>query len=608
MKNPKFGLLTPAISIGLAVAVFAGHPVRASQTSSKLQATNYFMSVAFTNVPVPPRVAAVSDIPVNTNFSSSFEAGNTDGAGKIDGVGDIGWNNVDYLGPYSQGDVIASLSGSLTTVKSSLMISMTVKGSGFAQDFIGSNQALATLNLKFKNTTGIIAMTSLFTNSFGPVIVLTTNSDGSVSSNYASVVIQTNLTSTPSYQELVFTVASSDIVTNSSTQVTISNSIDSADNTFPFGTPLSTNGQQTITVGALDFTNVVIAYALTWDSSSTLQPVTNAILGLDISQVPLFISNYFAVTTYSTNVFSTNASVNRRFVQEVLSVQTNIAAGSTNLTTMNNLSNLWYEIDGNISGTIHAGGFSHSFAAFPAVLSANHLLYSAFQGTGSNTTLQAQFGTSVGGMPVPTNDNGLWYVGEQPIYNDSLTVLPFTYFDSDVKQAGNSLWMSAPQGDSGISLGLNGTGSLNAPNKAYKATLKGVGFSRGAAYKISGNTGLLTVGYTPGFNVVNFTNTAALTNLQAAGFDSNLTFEAYSNFGTNGAFTTTNFSVVSTDMVVLNGITNSVLNVLNGVPVPVQPVTNTIPNGITTVVLTGKVLGQTIGPINGTNASLPAPQ
>jgi hypothetical protein len=242
------------------------------------------------------------------------------------------------------------------------------------------------------------------------------------------------------------------------------------------------------------------------------------------------------------------------------------------------------------------------------VLSANHTLFSAFEGTGSNTTLQAQFGTNVGGMSVPTNDNGLWYVSEQTVYNDSLSVTPFTYFNSDVKQAGSSLWMSAPQGDSGISLGLNGTGSLSAQNKTYKATLKGVGYSHGAAYKISGNTGLITVGYTPGFNVVNFTNSAALTNLQAAGFDSNLTFEAFSNFGTNSGFTTTNFSAVSTDTVVLNGVTNSVENVLNGVPVAAQSVTNTIPNGITTMLLTGKVLGQTIGPINGTNASPPPPQ
>jgi len=608
MKNLKLVLLTPVLGIGLTVAAYGGNTHRASHASGLLLATNYFMSAEFTNMPTPPRVAAVSDIPVSTNFGSSSEAGYTDGSGKIDGVGDIGWNNVDFLGPYVQGDAIANLSGSITTVKSNLMITMTMKGSGFVQDAIGSNQAVATLSLKFKNTTGIIVMTSQFTNSFGPAIVLTTNSDGSVSSNYFAVVIQTNLTRTPSYQELVFTVASSDIVTNSSSQVTISNSIDSADNTFPFGTPLSTNGQQTITVGALKFTNVVIAYALAWNSSSTLQPVTNAILGLDISQVPAFISNYFAANTYSTNVSGTNASLNRRYVQEVLSAQTNITIGSTNLTMMNNISNLWYEIDGNMSGTIHAGGFSHSFANFPAVLSANHLLYSAFQGTGSNTTLQAQFGTNVGGMPVPTNDNGLWYVGEQPVYNDSLSVTPFTYFNSDVKQAGNSLWMSAPQGDSGISLGLSGTGTLTGPNKTYKAALKGVGYSHGAAWKISGNTGLLTVGYTPGFNVVNFTNTAALTNLQAAGFDSNLTFEAYSNFGTNSGFTTTNFSLVSTDMVVLNGITNSVLNVLNGVPVAAQNVTNSIPNGITTVVLTGKVLGQTIGPINGTNASLPAPQ
>jgi len=42
--------------------------------------------------------------------------------------------------------------------------------------------------------------------------------------------------------------------------------------------------------------------------------------------------------------------------------------------------------------------------------------------------------------------------------------------------------------------------------------------------------------------------------------------------------------------------------------VPAIIVSNTIPNGITTVVLTGKVQGQAIGPINGTNASLPAPQ
>jgi hypothetical protein len=453
-------------------------------------------------------------------------------------------------------------------------------------------------------------MTNEFDSSIGPVIALTLNDDGSTSSNFVTVVIQTNLTINPNYQELVFSVATSDVITNSPTQVGISNAIDSVDDVYPFGNMLSTNGQQSFSVGTLAFTNVVIAYNISWNSSVTSQPVTNAILGLDVSQVPLFISNYFAVLSY------TNIHTHGRYVQEVMSVATNTSftqgtngntSGFTNLTVVNNFSNSWFEIDGTLNGAVRAGAYSHVVKNEPATLAGDHMLYPAFPGTGSNTTLQSQFGARVGDFPVPTNDNGLWYVSEQPVYNDSLSVTPFTYFSADVKQAGKTLWLSAPQGDSHISVGFYGTGSLDPAKATYKAALSGLSFSHNTTYKLSGGTGRLVVDYTILGNVVTYTNTAAVANLEALGFDTNVVDLAYSNYGTNSGLTETNFTWVASTNVVVNGITNSVQNALIGVPVPALIVTNTIPNGITSVILSGKVQGQTIGPINGTNASLPAP-
>lgn len=614
MKKLTLTLSLLTAGLGITVELFANDtaiPSR-STTANSLLATNYILNAEFTNNPVVPNIASVSDIPQSTNFFSAESVSFTDGAGKIEGVSDLGWGVLSHLGPFVQGDVIANVSGSISTVKSNTVVTMTMKGKGFAMDAIGSNQANASLSLSFKSTKGIVMVTNEFDKSVGPAIVLTTNPDGSTSSNFLAVVIQTNLTINPNYNQLVFTVATSDILTNSGTEVTVSNAIDSADNVFPFGNTISTNGQQRFTVGHVTFTNAVIAYVITWDSSQTAQPVTNAILGLDASAVPSFITNFFAVNTF------TNSRPRERFVQTVMSVQTNVTAitvgtngfpgGFTNLTVVNNLSNSWFEIDGFLNGSVHAGKFSQAIKNEPATLTQNHVLFSAFQGTGSNTTLQAQFGPTSGQLPVPTNDNGLWYVAEQPVFSDSLSVTPFTYFSSDVKQSGANMWFSAPQGDSHISVGFFGTGSLNSKQKTYKATLNGVSFSHGTTYKLSGNTGPLTVAFTPLVNVVTLTNTAAAQNLDAAGFGTNLDFEAFSNFATNSGVTTTNFTFISTDTVVLNGVTNNVQNALNGVPIAPSVATNTIPNGITTVVLSGKVQGQAIGPINGTNASVPVPQ
>lgn len=605
------------VGLGVTLELFANNttiPSRStnSPSPSGLLATNYLLNAEFTNNRVVPNIASVSDIPQSTNFFSAESVSFTDGAGKIEGVSDLGWGVLSSLGPFVQGDVIANVSGSITTVKSNTTVVMTMKGKGFAMDATGSDQANASLSLTFKSTKGIVMVTNEFDSTNGSAIVLTTNPDGSTSSNFLAVVIQTNLVINPNYNQLVFTVATSDIVTNSRTEVTVSNAIDSVDNVFPFGTALSTNGQGSFTVGGAAFTKFPIAYVITWDSSMTAQPMTNTILGLDVSEVPSFITNFFAVNS------STNTHPNERIVKTVMSVQTNVTAstggtngftgGFTNLTVVNNLSNSWFEIDGFLNGSVHAGKFSQPIKNEPATLTGNHVLFTAFQGTGSNTTLQAQFGSNVGSVPVPTNDNGLWYVAENPIFSDSLSVTPFTYFSSDVKQAGSAMWFSAPQGDSHISVGFFGTGSLNSKTKTYKATLNGVSFSHGTTYKLSGNTGPLTVAFTPLVNVVTLTNTAALANLDAAGFGTNLDFEAFSNFATNSGVTTTNFTFVSTDTVVLNGVTNNVQNALNGVPIAPSVATNTIPNGITTVVLSGKVQGQTIGPINGTNASVPVPQ
>lgn len=642
MKNVKTSLLILTIGSSLALATLAG--AKPKTTAAPATGTNYTLNAVITNNP-PPSVVIVSGTPFFTGLTSNGQYGvvYTDGSGKLDGVQDLVFTNLS-LGPFSQADFITDIGGSISTVgkTNGLVVNMTMKGNGYAQDTLGGTQDQASLNVTFKSSGGVVSNVSqivtttnvieLYTNIFSGQ----TNINGSVldvtftnvvTNNYYVYYPYTNISLSPTYQELYFLIHDSYFTTNTSpTTISVSNIV-YLDGPYPFGPTLSTNGEYSFRIWACKdcyatniFTNVVIAWSSNYVAAGTNAGVwtTNSpVYGVDISQISNFIADYLAAGTNTYgglqpqfNVYTNTFYPNYREVELVPAVYTNTVVGSgnsyTNITLFRtyygeyvNLpySNGWITVNGKLNGKIAAGKNSVKYSNTAATLSSGpYTLYSTFTGTGGNTNIYGQFGVG------PTNgtDSGVLYVASQYVnYSSIQAYAPMQMFNSTIKQFGKSLWVSG----GGNGFGLKGTGSLNPAKDSYKASIAGVGRVSGSSLVVTGATGPLIVNYTLLTNIVSVTNLAALSNIPDGGLNPN---DLMTAVFTNYTFLTNfNAEFVSTVTNVNGGVSNIVTTDISE-PIAPNVVPNLLSNAITTIFGNGKVFGQKVAG-SGTNAAVPAP-
>lgn len=590
MKNVKISTL--ALSALMAVGLIAG-AAPTTVTTPPPVGTNYDLNAQFTNH--PPEVADVKGVPSILNLASAVDGVVwTDGSGKIDGTEDLTFTNLTGFGPFNQADFITDITGFITTVKSNAAVTMLMKGNGYAQDTYGSTQAAAGLSLAFKGS-GIIDSNSSVALGTYDVVTLTSNSDGSFSTNSFYIFRPfTNITIDAAYQYLSFLVdsSSSTLRFGPTNNTTVLNDI-CVNGTFNFGTPLDTNANGHYHVGSSNFNLFPIASNMVYTAVSTNPPTTNwtAIYGLDIATVPGFISNYFSANTFTNGsanpVFATtNVSI---VVEAITNSNPGGASTNTDLYTLNgarrnlSFSNSFFEIDGFLKGQITAGKRKFSFNDQPASLSESFTWYVAFIGTGANTNLPNQFNNA------PSNDVNVIYVWNRSVSLDNLNVYVKDTFPAKVKSYGKNLWMSS-------SWGFNGAGLLDHKHDTFKEVLTGVARSRGSLLGLTGTIGPLIVDYTILTNVTAYTNLAALAPPSVILLTNMTAFTNYPSFSlttTNGVGTT-NVTVVTDDS-------------CGDVPAPPLVITNIVPDGIKGIILSGKDKGQKVPATAGTNLNLAYP-
>jgi hypothetical protein len=620
MKNVKISLLTLCVGTSIAFAASAG--TRTTTPTAPLAGTNFTMNAVITNTP-PPTVLSINGTPVFDDLGSNSPYGvvYTDGSGKIDGVEDMIFTNLD-LCEFTTGDFITDIGGSISTVggtkrsAASTVVQMTMKGNGYVQGSQVFTQAQAALNLTFKGTLSLSNPSPVTVTGTNAFLLIGTN--GSAFTNEYVYLPSTNISLSPTYQELVFVVQDSYVQTNVSAKAT-NLSVDSTiyTYTFPFGSTLSTNGENIIVPGNATnlFTNVVIAYFTNiYYSTATNSPVitTNAVYGLDYSQVTNFIADALAAgTNYNFNIY-TNFGADYREVELVYAYYTNSVQGSastnsgvyvydTYYTNLGVFSNYWYEVDGTLKGQITAGKCKQSFNATNASFFNPYTYYTLATGTGSNTSAP-YFGTNKSDSWIATNDSGITYVISESSSGDGMSTNdPFGLLDGTVKQFGKNLWFS---GGDGEAYGLSGTGSLNPAKSTYKLNLLGIAQAMGSSLVVTGATATnVIVGYT-GTTVINqasVDNLAAIGGVSNAPVSANFTNVNYAYF----YFQNTNVLVgefyMTTNQVV-GGMTNSYY--LDYVlPVQYTVVTNTV-DSIRSIFANGKVMGQKVSG-SGVNADIP---
>jgi hypothetical protein len=299
MNTGRTSLIAISAIIGGALTGFAANSqaARANGNSTPPPGwTNYTVSVVFTSA--PPVIADVTGLPrlegvrlrAGTNGLTM-----TDGSGQINGVESVFATNLTNFCPFHQATYIVDVSGTIRSVKSNAVVTMSLKGAGYAQDALGATQAASSLNLRFTSQGGIVALTNSVPAPTNDIIVLTTNRGGVVTSNYYHLYYSTNNYYYPGYTVLAFLTEDSRIYTNGSS-IVASNSI--VNDVYPFGATLSTNGEFTFTPdnSTNQFTNVVISYDVTYvaDGINPPESFTNDVYGLDVSQVPAFEAAYLA--------------------------------------------------------------------------------------------------------------------------------------------------------------------------------------------------------------------------------------------------------------------------------------------------------------------------
>ena len=631
----KTCLLTLTIGASLAFTAFA-----ATKTKTPVappEGTNFVLNAVITNNPAPV-VATINGVPQFEDFGSNSQYGvvYTDGSGKIDGVEDMIFTNLD-LCEFTSGDFVTQIGGSISTVggtkktAASTVVQMTMKGNGYVQNSLGSSQAQANVNLTFKGT--LFASNSM-------VNLTTTNTFLEIGTNYGETVGFTNIytyspvtnfyqTNIASYQELYvyYTYESSFVTSNSAAgtnTVLIQNKLCQDYYSVRFGTPTgTTNLGELVTVCTNVFTNVVIGTNIEYSTTGTNVNFadTNLIYGLNISTLP----NYIAAVS---NCVTVNTNGNVAFISYILTNTVAGGAGSSTNTTLYaqifpdsyngtnwifetnavnlSFSNGFFEVDGVLKGQISAGGkCKQSFNGTNASFTLPFTDYATMTGSGANTN-GPYFGTN---RPyLATNDSGIYYVVYEYVPSANLGIAPFATggkFNATVKQFGNNIWISS-QG------GFFGSGAQNPKKGTYKVNLSGIGRLSGSSLVITGATGTNIVGFNILTNVVAVTNTAA--NPPVVGYVTNIT--AYTNNTyyfvpgqvIAGVFVGDDnydyFSLATNGAGTANiTVTNS--SICSFYYIPPTVVTNTV-ECIRTVFGTGKVLGQKVSG-SGTNEDIAYP-
>lgn len=598
------------ICAGLAHTVIAGAP-KTRPPSAPPTATNFTLNAVITNTS-PPVVASIIGAPAFIDHASDSAYGMvfTDGSGKIDGVQDLIFSNLD-LCEFTAGDFVSEIAGSLATVggtknsRASTVVEMTIKGNGYVQNALGTTQAPGTLNLTFKGSlfASNSAVTVTGTNTF--LLISTTN--GVASTNENTYYAQTNINHAPSYQELVFFNEQNTINYQDSLSLMFPD-------VYPFGTTLSTNGEYTINPRSAtnNFNNVVIGYSNTISGApGTLTVSTNPIYGLDGSQVPAFVAAYLAPggTNLSSNVY-TNTGANPSEVSLVTAVFTNTVQGSdsTNIslfvdengnTNDGVFSSSWYGVGGQLKGQISSGSkCKQSFNKTNASFAMPYAHYTLMTGSGSNTAAP-YFGTNQGdGRWIATNDSGVTYVISETPDGATLAVNPLsTVLHAAVKQFGKAIWVFGGQGE----FGLDGAGAMDPKSGAYKVAFRGVGRLSGSSLVVTGATATnVIVGYT-GLTVTNLAAVANYSLMGLSNFPVSVSFANQTLYMYNNNFVAANNDMIP---VVTNGVTNFYISTFfYNVPVQLGVVTNTV-DSIRTFSAIGKMLGQRIF-YSGTNADVP---
>jgi len=628
MKKSKTYLWALTIGTGIALAVSA-------EAGSKTPAppplgTNYTLNAVITNVP-PPVVATITGPPLFACFASNSAFGvvYTDGRGKIDGIEDLVFTNLDLCPPLSQGDFVTQIGGSITTSgrSNNVVVTMTMKGNGYVQDDIGSTQRQSGLNLNFvgrlfpSNSVANLSTTNTFLyigTNFGDTLGFT---------NEYAYLLETNYTFRGGYQTLdMFYYTEQSLVSptntvNGTNTTLVQDSICSADCLTQFGTPTGTTNVQ---VGAICFgncttlfTNVVIGTNITYQSQGTniVTARTNYIYGIDSSNLPAWMA---AIT----NCIATNGT---GFVQIITAAISNVVAAtsSTNIYTYAHLtqiggsgrtrtnslalsfSNGWFEVDGVLKGQITAGRCRQSFNNTNAVFSGSFTNFTTFLGSGSNTS-GPYFGSNPGALWIAANDSGVLYVVSEfvPGSGDLSAVTPFGALNATVKQFGNNIWISSP--------GFGGTGAQNPKKGTYKVNMAGAGRLNGSSLVVTGATGIDIVGYEALTNITLLTNLASVP--PVTGFATNTSF-----FGGSACFTVPTQTVGGQFVgggdfdyfsLITNGVGTTNIVVTNvticcDLYLPPIIVTNTV-DCIRTFFGNGRVLGQKVSG-SGTNADVPFP-
>jgi len=620
MKNVKTSLI--ALSVGLC-SVIAAVGGKASKTPPPpLGATNYTLNAVITNTPLPV-VAAVTGVPLFDEFASNSAYGvvYTDGSGKLDGVEDMIFTNLNLCAPFTSGDFITQIGGSIATVggkgkgsASSVVVTMTMKGNGYVQNDSGSTQSAAGLNLSFSGklfpSNSVVALTT--TNTF---LYIGTNfgSTHGFTNEYTYLPV-TNYNFYGGYQtmDLIYYIEQSytNTATVGGTNTTlISDTVCSSDCYIYFGTPTGTTNIQTTTYCTCTnvFTNVVIGTNITFDTRGTniLNASTNYIYGLNISNLSAWLAaatncltngnttGYVQVVTATiSNTVSASAYTNIYNYAQVTS------GGSTNTTSLT-FSNGWFEVDGALKGQITAGKCKQSFNNTNAALSGSYTLYTSFVGSGSNTN-GPYFGTNKGSLWIATNDSGVFYVVSEYVPNSDLSAISaFNPFRATVKQVANNIWISANGG-------FIGTGTQTPKKGTYKVNMTGVGRLSGSSLVITGATGIDIVGFTALTNMVTITNTASVPPVAGVVLNTNLyNSSVYTNIPSQiiaGQFVgggTFDYFLLATNGAGTTNIVVTNVTICSDLSIPPLIVTNTV-NCIRSIFGNGKVLGQKVSG-SGTN-------
>jgi hypothetical protein len=143
MKIVTAGLLLLSLLAGGARAATSANPTNATYTLNAVFTNNPQFQVAYA-IGLPKPGSNVF-LPGENGFVA------TDGAGRIDGA-----QQLTILSPvptYDVGAYEADVTGTITSTRSNPVIRMTIKGTGFAQDWAGLTPASSSFSMTFQTST-----------------------------------------------------------------------------------------------------------------------------------------------------------------------------------------------------------------------------------------------------------------------------------------------------------------------------------------------------------------------------------------------------------------------------------------------------------------------